>query len=212
VTLTLAGLGAAYLLVLWIESRGGVGLQEGVTPDPGAAFTAKVRGVARAVFRRGWPAAVGGTAAGLLNLLSYEAHMPWRVVGELSRWSIGGATLVGLAPGPLRGTEDLAACTLRAGGGVLTHGLLLNAGLFVGSLLAALLAHEFKLRVPRKRVRYIQSLGGGALMGFGSGIALGCTVGAFFSAIPSLAVNGWIFALALAAGAYVGLRVIERIP
>ncbi|MBI4572134.1 MAG: YeeE/YedE family protein [candidate division NC10 bacterium] len=212
VTLTLAGLGAVYLLVLWIESRGGGGLQEAVSPDAAVAFAPKVRGLARAVFRQGWPAAAGGTAAGLLNLLSYEAHMPWRVVGELSRWSIGGATLVGLAPGPLRGTEDLAACTLRAGGGVLTHGLLLNAGLFLGSLLAALLAHEFKLRIPRKRVRYIQALGGGLLMGYGGGIALGCTVGAFFSAIPSLALNGWVFALALAAGAYIGLRVIERIP
>lgn len=212
VTLTLAGLGAAYLLVLWIESRGGVGVQEYVPPEPAAAFADKVRALARAVFLRGWPAAVGGTAAGLLNLLAYQAHMPWRVVGELSRWSIGGASLVGLVPGPFLGTEDLAACTLGMGGGVFTHGLLLNAGLFVGSMLAALLAHEFKLRVPRNRVRYIQSLGGGVLMGYGAGIALGCTVGAFFSAIPSLAVNGWLFALALAAGAYIGLQVIERIP
>lgn len=212
VTLTLAGLGAAYLLVLWIESRGGVGVQEYVPPEPAAGFADKVRALARAVFLRGWPAAVGGTAAGLLNLLAYQAHMPWRVVGELSRWSIGGASLVGLVPGPFLGTEDLAACTLGMGGGVFTHGLLLNAGLFVGSMLAALLAHEFKLRVPRNRVRYIQSLGGGVLMGYGAGIALGCTVGAFFSAIPSLAVNGWLFALALAAGAYIGLQVIERIP
>lgn len=212
VTLTLAGLCAAYLLVLWIESRGGVGMQEGVGPEPAAAFADKVRGLARAVFLRGWPAAVGGTAAGLLNLLAYEAHMPWRVVGELSRWSMGGAAFVGLAPGPLAGTEDLAACTLGAGGGLFTHGLLLNAGLFLGSLLAALLAHEFKLRLPRSRVRYLQSLGGGILMGYGAGIALGCTVGAFFSAIPSLALNGWLFALALAAGAYLGLRVIERLP
>ena len=95
---------------------------------------------------------------------------------------------------------------------MLTHGLLLNVGLVGGSLIAALFAHEFKLRVPRNRVRYLQSLGGGLFMGYGAGIALGCTVGAFFSAIPSLALNGWVFALALAAGASIGLKVIERIP
>ncbi|MDQ7821133.1 MAG: YeeE/YedE thiosulfate transporter family protein, partial [Armatimonadota bacterium] len=75
-----------------------------------------------------------------------------------------------------------------------------------------LLAHEFKVRVPRSPVRYAQSLGGGVLMGYGAGLALGCTVGAFFSAIPSLALNGWVFAASLAAGAWVGVRVLERIP
>ncbi len=212
VALTLAGLLAAYFLVLWIESRGGVGVSEYTPPAPAATFSEKVRGVLHGVFVRGWPAAVGGVVAGLLNILSYNAHMPWRVVGELSRWANEAAGLVGLGPGPLKGTEELAACTLTVGGGLLTHGLLLNVGLFGGSLLAALLAHEFKLRLPRNRVRYLQSAGGGVLMGYGAGIALGCTVGAFFSAIPSLALNGWIFALALAAGAWLGLQVIRRIP
>lgn len=210
--LTLGGLLAAYLLVLWIESRGGVGVQEYVPPQPAATFGEKVRALAHGVFIRGWPAAVGGVMLGLFNILAYSAHMPWRVVGELSRWANGTAALVGLAPGRLEGTEELAACTLSAGGGVLTHGLLLNVGLVTGSLLAALLAHEFKVRVPRNPIRYLQSLGGGVLMGYGAAIALGCTVGAFFSAIPSLALNGWVFALALAAGAFVGLKIVRRIP
>jgi hypothetical protein len=49
-------------------------------------------------------------------------------------------------------------------------------------------------------------------MGYGAGLALGCTAGAFFSAIPSLALNGWVFALALIAGAALGLQIIERLP
>ena len=210
--LTLGGLLAAYFFVLWIESRGGVGVQEYWPPAPAATFGEKIRALAQGVFIRGWPAAVGGTVMGLLNVLAYNAHMPWRVVGELSRWANGAAALVGLGPGSLQGTDQLTGCTLRVGGGVFTHGLLLNVGMFGGSLLAALLAHEFKLRVPRNRVRYLQSLGGGVLMGYGSGLALGCTAGAFFSAIPSLALNGWVFALALVAGASIGLQVIQRIP
>ncbi len=210
--LTLGALLAAYLLVLWIESWGGVGVQESSPQEPAATFGEKVWAVTHGVLIRGWPAAVGGVVLGFLNILSYDAHMPWRVVGELSRWANGAAGLVGLAPGRLLGTEDLAACTLTVGGGVLTHGLLLNVGLVAGALLAALLAHEFKLRIPRNRVRFFQSAGGGLLMGYGAGIALGCTVGAFFSAIPSLALNGWVFALALAGGAFIGLKVIQRIP
>ncbi|MGQ0569459.1 MAG: YeeE/YedE family protein [Armatimonadota bacterium] len=212
VALTLSGLLAAYLLVLWIESRGGVGVQEHSPLSPAATFDEKVRGVFHSVFVRGWPATVGGVVVGLLSILAYNAHMPWRVVGELSRWANGAASLVGLGPGRLQGTEELAACTLTVGGGLLTHTLLLNVGLFGGSLIAALLAHEFKLRLPRRRARYLQSGGGGLVMGYGAGIALGCTVGAFFSAIPSLALNGWLFAGALAPGAWLGLQLIRRIP
>jgi uncharacterized membrane protein YedE/YeeE len=40
---------------------------------------------------------------------------------------------------------------------------------------------------------------------------MGCTIGAFFSAIPSLAANGWFFALFLAVGAWVGTQIIQRI-
>lgn len=211
VLVTLTGLAAAYLLVLWIEAGGGVGVDEYKPRTPAATFREKVDALWDALFGRGWSASVGGAVLGALNVLSYDAHMPWRVVGELSRWVNGAAGFLGLAPGGFMGTQDLAGCTLAIGGGVLTHGFLLDVGLIAGSLSAALLAHEFKLRVPRNRVRYLQSLGGGLSMGYGSGIALGCTVGAFFSAIPSLALNGWVFGVALAAGAAIGLRVIERV-
>ena len=80
-----------------------------------------------------------------------------------------------------------------------------------GSFAAALGAGEFKLRVPRRTVRYAQSLGGGVFMGYGAGIAMGCTIGALFSAIPSLAVNGWVFGAFLALGAWLGTQMIQWI-
>ncbi len=212
VATTLVGLALAYGLVLWIESLGGVGVQDYAAPAGARTFHEKLHEIVAGVFGRGWPAPVGGAALGFLNVLSYNAHMPWRVVGELSRWGNAAAAAVGLGPGTLQGTEELSACVVTTGGGVLTHGFLLNVGLVGGSLSAALLAHEFKWRVARRPIRYVQSLGGGVLMGYGSGLALGCTAGALFSAVPSLAVNGWVFAATLAAGAWIGVRVIERIP
>lgn len=212
VAATLAGLAAAYVLVLWIESRGGMSDPAGSPPANPVRFGDKLRALGHTVFTRSWPPAVGGAVLAVLNLLAYQTHMPWRVVGELSRWSSAAAGVVGFAPGPLQGTEDLSACTLSATGGLWTHGFPLNVGLIVGSFMAALLAREFKLRIPRNPVRYVQSLGGGLSMGYGAGLALGCTVGAFFSAIPSLALNGWVFALALTMGAALGVRIIERLP
>jgi hypothetical protein len=89
---------------------------------------------------------------------------------------------------------------------------LANLGLFSGALVAALFAHEFKPRIPRKKIRYIQSLGGGVLMGYGAGLAVGCTVGAFFSAVPSLGANGLLFGISLTIGAVLGVKVLRRIP
>jgi hypothetical protein len=89
--------------------------------------------------------------------------------------------------------------------------LFLVVGMWFGSFAGALGAGEFKVRVPKRRVRYAQSLGGGGLMGYGAGLGMGCTIGAFFSAIPSLAVNGWVFAIFLGAGAWLGTQLIRRI-
>jgi uncharacterized membrane protein YedE/YeeE len=96
-------------------------------------------------------------------------------------------------------------------GVILNHMLFLVVGMFLGSFAAALGAGEFKIRTPKRPVRYVQSLGGGVLMGYGAGIAMGCTIGAFFSSIPSLAVNGWVFALFLGLGAWIGTQAIRRI-
>ena len=46
---------------------------------------------------------------------------------------------------------------------------------------------------------------------YGAGIAMGCTIGAFFSSIPSLAINGWVFAGFLGLGAWIGTLLIRRI-
>jgi hypothetical protein len=81
-----------------------------------------------------------------------------------------------------------------------------------GSFIGALFAGEFKIRLPRQKTRYVQAIGGGVTMGYGAGIAMGCTIGAFFSAIPSLAVNGWVFAIFLAVGAWIGTKIIQLIP
>jgi uncharacterized membrane protein YedE/YeeE len=88
---------------------------------------------------------------------------------------------------------------------------LLDAGLVFGALLAALVAREFKVRLPRQRRRYVQSFAGGSLMGYGAGVGVGCTIGAFFSAIPSLGLSGWVFGLALLVGAGVGTQIIRRL-
>lgn len=213
IAVTFAALIGAFLLVLWWESRGGLTLPE--IPFAGSdeeTFSAKLGNTLRRVFVHGWPIVLGGALLGGLNTLLFLYSHPWGFTGEVSRWVIGATTALGVGPGVLEGAASLPGCALEvAQSGILHHMLFLVWGMVMGSFIAALFAKEFKVRLPRQKTRYVQAAGGGVVMGYGAGLAMGCTIGAFFSAIPSLALNGWIFAACLAVGAWVGTLIIQRI-
>ena len=210
---TLLALGAAFVAVLWIEHRAGMVLPATRPPeDVSESVADDLRAIGRKVFVRGWPILIAGAALGGLNVLLFTAQEPWGFTGEVARWSAGLAGLFGVAPPPLLGASDLPGCVLvPSDGRLLNHMTFMVGGMWVGSFAGALGAGEFKVRIPTQPVRYAQSLGGGVLMGYGAGIAMGCTIGAFFSSIPSLAINGWVFAAFLGLGAWFGTQLIRRI-
>jgi len=212
-TLTLLALGAVFVWVLWLERRAGMVIPDTRPPEEDAETVADdLRAVGRKVFVQGWPVLIAGAVLGGLNVLLFTAQEPWGFTGEVSRWAAGLAGLVGTAPPPPDGAETMPGCVLVPwDGSILNHMTFQVGGMWFGALAGALGAGEFKLRVARRPVRYAQSLGGGVLMGYGAGIATGCTIGAFFSAIPSLALNGWVFAVFLAVGAWLGTHLIRRI-
>jgi uncharacterized membrane protein YedE/YeeE len=210
---TLLALGAVFVAVLWIEHRAGMV----VPPHRPAEETSQsvgddLRSLGRTVFVRGWPILIAGAALGGLNVLLFTAQEPWGFTGEVGRWSGELAALLGTpAPVPL-GVGELPGCVfVPSDGSLANHMTFLVGGMWLGSFAGALGAGEFKLRFPAQPVRYVQSAGGGVLMGYGSGIAMGCTIWAFFSSIPSLAVKGWVFAVLLGVGAWSGTLISRRI-
>jgi uncharacterized membrane protein YedE/YeeE len=216
VALIWAALGVAFLISLWWETRGAEAPPFAVPTGRRAAAPVTLQDHLRAIrtmfLGAGWPAVAAVTALAVLNMASYLVDTPLGVTGELAAWAERIAATFGMAAGPLLGADALAGCNLAVGSGsVINATTLLDAGLVLGALLAALAAREFKVRLPRQKRRYVQSIGGGTLMGYGAGIGIGCTIGAFFSAIPSLGLSGWVFGLALLVGAGVGTRVIRRI-
>jgi len=213
---TLVLLGIFYLASLWWELRAGPRpsfLPKRAAEVPPSSVSEWLTQRYRALFGRGWPFVVGVVALAVLDVFVYLFDHPLGVTGELSNWANRAAALGGLAAPTLLGASNLAGCLLvfDPNASPVSTGTMLDGGLIVGSFIAALYANEFKLRVPRQPVRYVQSVGGGVLMGYGAGIAAGCTIGAFFSAIPSLGLNGWIFGLALFVGAGLGVQIIKRL-
>jgi uncharacterized membrane protein YedE/YeeE len=217
VILTWLVLGAAYLGTLWWETRGAANTPP-LPPRPArrqappVTFGEHLAALRTNLVGRGWAPLVAVVALAGLNVAAYLVDTPLGVTGELAAWAERGAGLLGAAAPPLLGADALAGCNLAIGStGMINPTTLLDAGLVFGALLAAVAAREFKVRVARQKRRYVQSFAGGTLMGYGAGIGIGCTIGAFFSAIPSLALSGWVFGLALLIGAGIGTQIIRRI-
>ncbi len=220
IVITFVLLGLAWVGVSWWERRAFAGMNFTLPVIPGSSAPPAAPGadttlsaLARKIFRTEWTPLIGGIALAAINILLFIRYRPLGVVGEMTRWSTDFADNLGAGVGELNGISDIPGCVPRFVEGTwFTDAFMLNVGIIAGAFTAALLAREFRLRVPRGPRRYIQSLGGGLIMGYGAGLGLGCTIGAFFSAIPSLALNGWIYAIALAIGAYGGTAFIRRFP
>ena len=201
-----------FLLVIWWESRTGLAFPTPAeTVSPQETVRDKLAALWNKIFAGpGWNATTGGILLGGIGVLMYMVHMPWGVTGELNRLSLTIMSLLQISPPAMLGMSGIG-CSTEAGGGLFSHTFGTTVGLVAGSLIASLFSKEFKIRTPKNPIRYVQSLGGGILMGYGAGLGLGCTVGAFLSSISSLSLAGWLFGLALAAGAFVGVQAIKRI-
>jgi hypothetical protein len=78
---------------------------------------------------------------------------------------------------------------------------MLIIGIILGALIAALIAGEFKFRVPSFGT-LIQTFVGGLLMGFGAVCSGGCNIGHVLSGLPQLAIGSMLAAISIAAGAW----------
>ncbi len=77
----------------------------------------------------------------------------------------------------------------------------LIVGIVVGAAIAALIAKEFKLRVPPGRM-LVQTFIGGALMGFGAVCSTGCNIGHILSGVPQLSIGSLIAGTSIVLGTW----------
>ena len=67
---------------------------------------------------------------------------------------------------------------------------------------------------PTKKIKSVKQVVaavlGGLIMGYGARLAGGCNIGALFSSIASLSLSGWVFALFLLVGAFIGSKLLAK--
>lgn len=163
-----------------------------------------------AIFVRRWPAWLGGLLVGLIGVAAYLRLSPLGVTAEIGSRSRQLATALDLLPSRLEGLDSFRGCATIVRDALLTPNGLFIGGLVAAAFVAALLSGEFRPRLPSIG-QVLRGLTGGVLLGWGTVIGLGCTVGTLLSGISAGAVSGWVFAASLLAGVTVTIKLGRRL-
>ena len=147
------------------------------------------------LFARPWSIWGSAVLVATVNVFLFAFDRPWTASDGMRNWGDWVLTGLGIVRRP-----DLLAPWLYSGS-------LLNGGVLLGGLVAALLSSEFAIRLP-PRGELAKGAIGGLLMGVGAVLAFGCNIGGFFSATSALSLAGLAMMLGLGAGAVLGLRYL----
>ena len=160
-------------------------------------------------FIRGpWPLVWGAVALALLNFATLAlAGRPWGITSAFALWGAKVASGLGVDVGSWAFWQTAANAKALAAPVWEDITSVMNIGIVLGALLAAGLAGHFapSLKIPGRSL--VAAVIGGLLLGYGSRLAYGCNIGAYFSGIASGSLHGWLWLVAAFIGNSVGVRL-----
>jgi uncharacterized membrane protein YedE/YeeE len=130
--------------------------------------------------------------------------------------SVVAATADAVAPAHARANPYLAAYVGDGSRSPMHDWFVIEvAGVLLGGLVSAALARRVRPAVARGpratvRTRIAYAFVGGAVMGFGTRLARGCTSGLALSGGAVLSVGAWVFMLAIFAAGYAVAPLVRR--
>lgn len=212
---TLLGLLAVYAITRWYEQkRKAEGLYaveewsadekelpEQPADEPYKFFSSRTF---HTLFRTRWTFTTGAVLISFMFVfILITTKKSWGVTGVFAEWGIWVLNLVGIHlthPAFDNANAAVEAGVINSGQGVR------DVGIILGAAVALLLASRFVWnRQFSMRDASIYMLGG-LFMGVGARLAHGCNVGNLFSGIGNLSLSGWVFGIALWAGAFGALK------
>jgi uncharacterized protein len=106
---------------------------------------------------------------------------------------------------------DALQYAMLSTGLTLNFGITLVAGVFLGSLLTALITRRFHWEGYTSPRHMLRSIGGAALMGSGGAMAYGCSVGQGLTGLSTLALASFVAVAGILLGSAAGLRGALRV-
>jgi hypothetical protein len=84
------------------------------------------------------------------------------------------------------------------------------AGVIAGAFIAAMATNSFRIEGFNHTNDMLRHLGGGAAMGIGGVLALGCTIGQGITGLSTLAASSVLAFLSILGGAVYGFKYLEE--
>ncbi len=172
-----------------------------------AGVTSEHQGLRR--FLRGpWPLVWGAIGLALLNYATLAlAGRPWGITSAFALWGAKAVSGLGMdvsSWGFWQVPSNAKALAAPVWEDITS---VMDIGIILGALLAAGLAGRFapSLKIPARSL--FAAVIGGLLLGYGSRLAYGCNIGAYFSGIASGSLHGWVWLVAAFLGNSVGVRL-----
>ncbi len=192
--LSLAVFGAISVLTVIVEKRRYGQLVE--TPLPAR----------RPRWLRGpWPLVAGAVGLASVNLATLLiAGRPWGVTSAFALWGAKALAAFGVPVGTWPYWSSPGQLAALRGSVFADVTSVMDGGIVLGALLAALLAGRFApvWRIPARSLA--AAIVGGVMLGYGARIAYGCNIGAYFSGIASGSLHGWLWLPCAFAGNVLG--------
>jgi len=158
-----------------------------------------------------WPYWIGAAVIAVLNIiLLYKTNTPLRVSTGFLYWGSSALELLGFDPASWDYFELRATRFEDKEGFINNYYTYLNIAIVLGAFISTLWASQFKIKKIKDKKQLIFALTGGIIMGYGSRLAFGCNIGAYFTAISSFSLHGWIFAIFMFVGAYIGTKILLK--
>ena len=155
-----------------------------------------------------WPLVAGALGLAIVNVATLLlAGRPWGVTSAFALWGAKALAAAGVpvATWPYWSTPAQASALRTSVLADVTS--VMDVGIMLGALLAAVMAGKFEPRWRIPRGSLAAALVGGLLLGYGARAAHGCNIGAYFSGIASGSLHGWLWLAAAFAGNAVGTRL-----
>ncbi|WP_018306896.1 YeeE/YedE thiosulfate transporter family protein [Desulfitobacterium hafniense] len=153
------------------------------------------------IYKGPWAYWVGAVVLAILNIMVLVIRQkPWGITTNIEDWSVWLGAKIGLV-----NNLDITLKQL-----LLSDGTYLNLGVILGAFWATLVASQARFRPVKDKKFVISALIGGILMGYGARIAYGCNIGLVLNGIASGSLSGWIFAIAVFMGTWLGAKLLVR--